>query len=99
MSLFPKMQVNAFTLLMNAQTQLSSRTNLLDLVPKPRNAKQRLRNEVIEFLKEKECKWTASDVPTLGNSLTQAITIVLWKIDGPHEVFTNQGFSLPSFAA
>ena len=98
MSLSPKMQVNAFTVLMNAQTQLSSRTNLPDLVSEPRNAKQRLRNDVIEFLRERECKWTASDVPTLGNSLTQAITNALWTIDGHHEVFANQGFSLPSFA-
>ena len=94
----PKMQVNAFTLLMNAQTQLSSLTNLPDLVSKPRNAKQRLRNDVIEFLRERKCKWTASDVPTLGNSLMQAIVNALWTIDGHHEVFADQGFSLPSFA-
>ena len=53
---------------------------------------------MIEFLRERECKWTAPDVPTLGNSLTQAITNALWTIDGHHEVFANQGFSLPSFA-
>ena len=59
-----------------------------------------------EIFRERECKWTASDVPTLGNSLTQGITNALWTIDahqlwtvdGHHEVFANQGFSLPSFA-
>ena len=98
MSLSQKMQANAFTVLMNAQSQLSSRTNLPEVVSEPRNAKQRLRNDVIEFLRERECKWRASDVPTLGNSLTQAITNALWTIDGHHEVFASQGFSLPSFA-
>ena len=93
------MQVNAFTVLMNAQTQLSSRTNLPVLTSEPRNAKQRLRNDVIEFFRERGCKWTASDVPTLGSSLTQAITNALWTVDGHHEVFANQGCPLPSFAA
>ena len=98
MPLCPQMHLNAFTLLMNAQAKLRSHTNLPDLVSKPRNAKQRLKNDVIEFLRERECKWKASDVPVLGTTFTQAITTALWTNDGHHEVFANQGFFPPSFA-
>ena len=86
MSLSAKMLVNAFTVLMNDQRHLGSWTNLAVLVSEPQNAKRLLRNDVVKLFRERGCKWTASDVPTLGNSLTQAIMNALWTIDGHHEV-------------
>ena len=53
---------------------------------------------MIEFLRKKECKRTASDVLALGNSFTQSIKNALWTTDGYHEVFTNLGFFLLSLA-
>lgn len=95
LSLSPKIQVNAFTLLMNAQIELNSLPTWC--------LSHETQSSVWEmmwsnFWGRVECKWTASDVPTLGNSLTQTITNALWAIDGHHEVFANQGFSLPIFA-
>ena len=34
----------------------------------------------------------------LGSSLVQALTDTLWMVDGHHDVFSKQGFSLPAFA-
>ncbi len=69
-----------------------------DLIPEPRNAKQRLTNDVVGFFREKECTWTASECWSSGTSLIQAITNALWAIDGHHVVLANQGFPLPSYA-
>ena len=71
----------AFSVLMSAQRELSKKS-LPDLISEPRNAKQRLRNDVIEFFREKKCEWAASEIPTLGANLIQAITNALWVVDG-----------------
>ena len=92
------MSTNAGECIHSAE-ECPSKAEQPDLVSEPQNAKQRLRNGVIKFLRERECKWKASDVPTLGTTFTQVITNALWTIDGHHEVFANQGFSLPTFAA
>ena len=34
----------------------------------------------------------------VGTSLVQALTDCFWTIDGHHDVFLKQGFSLPKFA-
>lgn len=54
-----------------------------------------LMNDVISFLKEKNCKWRGSEVSSAGNSLVTALTDTLWVIDGHHHVISNQGHKIP----
>ena len=85
--------------MMNAQRQLAQRA-LPDLVEEPRTNKQRLRNDIItKLLMAKQCQWRSDEVPSMGNSLVQALTDTLWTVDGHHDVFSKQGCLFPSFAS
>ena len=84
---------------MNAQRQLAQRA-LPDLVEEPRTNKQRLRNDIItKLFMAKQCQWRSDEVPSMGNSLVQALTDTLWTVDGHHDVFSKQGCLFPSFAS
>ena len=67
------------------------------MVEYPRTNKERLRNDVIKFLMEKQCQWRAAEVSSSGSGFVQALTDCLWTIDGHHDVFYKQGFTLPTF--
>lgn len=78
----------------NAQRELSKKQmpNLVE----PRTKKQKLWNDVIKFLEVKNCKWKSAEVSSYGSNLVQAITNVLWHIDGQHDVFKKQSLPIPS---
>ena len=50
---------------MNAPLQVS----LPDLIPEPKTAKQKLKNDIIGFLRERDCQWQVAEVTSSGNSL------------------------------
>ena len=77
---------------MNAQSQKL----VPDTIPEPRTNKQRLWNKVIEFLVAKECAWRGSEVSSAGTSFVNALTDILWTIDGHHHVLGSQGQNIPS---
>ena len=83
---------------MNAQKRMAQRC-LPVLVEEPHTDKQRLRNDITMFLKEKQCQWGSDEVSSVGNSLVQALTDTLWTVYGHHDVVSKQGFSIPSFAS
>lgn len=64
---------NAFPVMTNAQRE-QAKKSLPDLFEEPRNNKQKLRNDIINFLREKQCQWKGSEVLSLGSSLVQALT-------------------------
>ena len=72
-----------------------SKKHTPDLVAEPRTSKQRLWNDIIRFLQEKNCKWKNAEVSTQGTSLVQALTDTMWHIDGHHDVFRRQGYLIP----
>ena len=79
----------------NAQWELSKKC-MVDLVAEPHTRKHRLWNDIIKFLQEKKnCKWKNAEVSTQGTSLVQALTDTMWHIDGHHDVFRRQGYSIP----
>lgn len=53
-------------------------------------------NKLIEFLVAKECAWHGSEVSSTGTSLVNALTDILWPIDGHHHVLGSQGHKIPS---
>ena len=77
---------------MSTQRQLS----VPDTIPERRTNKQRLMNKVIEFLVAKECAWHGSEVSSAGTSLVNALTDILWTIDGHHNELGSQGHKIPS---
>lgn len=80
---------------MDAQRQLSQKT-LPDTITNPKTNKQKLMNNVILFLAEKDCKWRNSEVSSAGQSLVNALTDTLWMIDGHHQVLGSQGHKIPT---
>ena len=58
-------EVNAFSVMINAQRQLA-RKCLPDMVEYPRTNKERLRNDVIKFLMEKQFQWRAAEFSSLA---------------------------------
>lgn len=81
--------------MMNSQRELCKKC-MPDLVTEPRTNKQKLWNDVIEFLQERNCTWKNTKVSSSGCSLVQALTDALWEIDGQHDVFRKQGYSIPT---
>ena len=79
----------------NAQKEQSKKC-MSDLVEEPRTNKQRLWNDIIKFLRERNCTWKNINVSSYGSSLVQALTDVLWHVDGQQDVFRKQGHSIPS---
>ena len=86
---------NAFDITMQAQREKSKNT-MPDLIEEPKTNKQKLWNDVIKFLKERNCMWKSGEGSSIGCSFVQALTNTLWTIDGHHEVFRLQGFVVPS---
>ncbi|MCG8621697.1 MAG: hypothetical protein MJE68_06820, partial [Proteobacteria bacterium] len=82
---------NAFDIMMQAQREKSKNT-MPDPIEEPKTNKQKLWNDVIKFLKERNCMWKSGEVSSIGCSFVQALTNTLWTIDGHHEVFRHQGF-------
>ena len=69
------MQVNAFALLMNAQAEWSRLTHLPSLIAEPRNSKQRLRNDMIEFLRNASGQHQMSRLMAIA-SLKQSLMLI-----------------------
>ena len=68
-------------------SRLQSRPALPEPVAEPRNHKQKLRNDFITFLSDKDLKWHADEIGSSGESFMKAIIDTLWLIDGQHDVF------------
>ena len=80
--------------MMKAQKELCR--HCLPSPVEPRTNKQKLWNDVIQFLSNKNCKWGSGEIASCGVSLVQALTNALWYVDGQHDVFGKQGYSIPS---
>ena len=81
--------------MMDAQKKMCT-IHMPDVVAAPRTNKQKLWNDVIRFLSEKNCTWKNREVASAGCSLVQALTDTLWHIDGQHDTFKKQGFPIPT---
>lgn len=81
--------------MMSAQKELDKKC-MPNSIEDPRTNKQRLWNDIIKFLQERNCKWKSAEVQSFGSSFVQALTDTLWLIDGQHDVLRRQGYSIPS---
>ena len=80
------MHQNAFEVIMASQRQRSLKT-MPDLIEQPRTGKQRLRNSIVAFLREKKCQRRGTDeVASQGQSCISALTDALWTTYGHHHV-------------
>ena len=66
---------------MLSNSRLQSRP-LLEPVVEPRNHKQKLRNDFITFLSDKDLKWRADEIGSSVESFMKAIVDTFWLIDG-----------------
>ena len=58
-----------------------------------KNNQQKLHNDVIELLQEKNIGWLKQNVLSEG----RPFVLQLWKLDGHHEKFTTQTGPIPEF--
>ncbi|KAK6189772.1 hypothetical protein SNE40_001768 [Patella caerulea] len=86
---------SAFSILMNTR-------KIYDQLPsqsEPNNAKRRLFNKVIEVFREKDIGFTRVQVKTVGVTVVQTITNVLWFIDPHLEKFCSRGIGISGMFA
>ena len=66
----------------------------------PRNGKEKLRNHILSFLSEKNCKWNSnSEVEKVAEGFLQSLSNIFWYIDGHHDCLKRQGFPVPCIFA
>ena len=75
---------------MNSASQMASRT-MPHLIDDPKTGKQKFRNTVISFLKEKRCFWHSGEV---ANS--SALVDIIWSIDGHHDTLNSRSCPIPA---
>jgi uncharacterized protein YukE len=59
------------------------------------NQKQKLHNDVIEFLERRQLKCKQSDVAGVGNSFLKVMVDTLWFLDGHQHVLCKRGHKIP----
>ena len=90
---------NAFHILLQAQATLSSR-QLPNLNQNPRNGKEKLRNHILSFLSEKNCKWNSnSEVEKVAEGFLHSLSNIFLYIDGHHDCLKRQAFPVPCIFA
>ena len=62
-----------------------------------KNNRQKLHNDVIELLQEKNMGWTRQNVLSEGRPFVLQLTDILWQLHGHHEKFTAQTCPIPEF--
>ena len=62
-----------------------------------KNNQQKLHNDVIELLQEKNMGWTRQNVLSEGRPFVLQLTDILWQLDGHHKTFTAQTCPIPEF--
>ena len=62
-----------------------------------KNNRQKLYNDFIELLQEKNLGWTKQNVLSEGRPFVLQLTDILWRLDGHHDKLTGQTCSIPDF--
>ena len=85
---------NAFSILMSEAGRLVW-PEKYELARK--NNRQKLYNDFIELLQEKNLGWTKQNVLSEGRPFVLQLTDILWHLDGHHDKLTGQTCSIPDF--
>ena len=62
-----------------------------------KNNRQKLHNDLIELLQEKNMGWTKQNVLSEGRPFLLQLTDILWQQDGHHEKLSAQACPIPEF--
>ena len=57
---------------------------------KPKNRKQKLRNDVLDLFDQNSMVFKHSEVASVGEQVVQALTNTLWYVDGHHKVLKSR---------
>lgn len=60
-----------------------------------RNKKQQLRNDLLDFLAERELIFPRGQVSSSGEAFISSLVNMLWYIDGLHHVFNERNYRIP----
>ena len=86
---------NAFEIMLQSQQRLEMQ-KLLARVHNPVNRKQKLRNDIIDLLDQNDMVFKHSEAGCIGEQIVQALTNILWYVDGHHEVLKSRACEVPS---
>lgn len=87
-------QTNAFTILMSEAGRLAW-PEKYEIVRK--NNRQKLYNDIVELLQEKNLGWTKQNVLSEGRPFVLQLADILWQMDGHHEKLAAQTCPIPEF--
>ena len=73
-----------------------SASGLPEKVSQPRNNKQKLRNDCIAFLTERELFLLGGEISGSGEALIKAMVDTFWHIDGQHDAFRERNLTIPT---
>jgi len=62
-----------------------------------KNNRQKLYNDIIELLQEKNLGWTKQNVLSEGRPFVMQLSDIIWQLDGHHEKFAMQTCPVPEF--
>lgn len=74
-------------------SRLLARPALPQTIADPKTKKQKLYNDIIQFLSG---KWRSDEVATVGTAFVRALVDTLWAIDGLHSVLASRNVMIPS---
>ena len=86
---------NAIDVLMSSARRLYA-PSLPQRVEVVRNKKQRLRNDFLDFLEEKDLVFPAAQASSTGEVFVSCLVNILWYIDGNHHVFNARSYRIPT---
>ena len=91
---------DAFEVLMNSariyrRSQLSGDCSEFVKLINQHNKKDKLFNDIVQFLKSKNLSLKSSEVDTEGVKLVYLLRDIFWHIDGHHHVFQQRSVAIP----
>ena len=82
---------SAFGILLRA----SRRKTCLSEKIKETNEKEKLKNDLIDWLQTNGVGWSLDENNFLGKQFINTLSMVLWEIDGNHKALSDRGCALP----
>ena len=85
---------NAFAFLMNNTRNLTT-PSLPSKISEVGNQKQKLHNDVIDFLPRREISWKPNEVDCVGKVFLKVLVDTSWSIDGHEQVLGKKRRKIP----
>ncbi|CAG8652574.1 20122_t:CDS:1, partial [Racocetra persica] len=83
-------QLDAFNIIMERSTQRS-----LPPLKSSNSKRDKLYNDILSKLKDKDCGWLDGKEITIGKQFVESLTALLWELDEHHQKLHDRGCQIP----